>query len=77
MTFIVFSALYVLFCGWEEGGVCFYDGVGKVWEMQDGCKDCADSEREEGEDYEGEVADEDAELVGEETEVGFCCWMDL
>jgi hypothetical protein len=77
VAFVFFAALDVLFRGWEDGEICFGGRVGEVWEVQNGREDGADGEREEGEDYERQVVDEDAELVGEETEVGFCCWMNL
>jgi len=77
VAFVFFAALHVLFCSWEDGDICFGGRVGEVWEMQNGREDGADGECEEGENYERQVADEDAELVGEETEVGFCCWVSL
>ncbi len=43
--------------------------------MEEWSEGCADDDGEEGEDYEGQIADEDSKLVGKETEVGFCgCW---
>ena len=64
MAFVFFAALDVLFRGWEDGEICFGGRVGEVWEVQNGREDGADGEREEGEDYERQVADRGGDRGG-------------